>query len=171
MNIKCVVLLLFLDPWADPKGSGYQLIQSLLAIGSGGTWGSGFGLSQQKLFYLPIQYTDFIFAVFAEEFGFVGGVALLLMIFTYATLALIVAFKSSHPIKRLIAIGVMVILVGQSLINIGVATGALPTTGLPFPLFSYGGSSVVGSILLASLLIKVARETNQAKVISLGNKS
>jgi cell division protein FtsW len=160
----------FLNPWADPKGSGYQLIQSLLAIGSGGTWGSGFGFSQQKLFYLPIQYTDFIFAVFAEEFGFVGSVALLLMIFSYATLALIVAFKSSHPIKRLIAIGVMVVLVGQSLINIGVATGGLPTTGLPFPLFSYGGSSVMGSILLASLLIKVAREGNGGQVISLANK-
>ncbi len=157
----------FLNPWADPKGSGYQLIQSLLAIGSGGTWGTGFGLSQQKLFYLPIQYTDFIFAVFAEEFGFAGSVALLGMIFAYATLALIVAFKSTHAVKRLIAIGVMVILAGQSLLNIGVATGGLPTTGLPFPLFSYGGSSVIGSLLLAGLLIRVARETNEAQVISL----
>jgi cell division protein FtsW len=68
----------FLNPWADPLRDGYQLVQSLLAVGSGGTWGSGFGLSQQKLFYLPIQYTDFIFAVFAEEFGFVGSVLLLL---------------------------------------------------------------------------------------------
>jgi cell division protein FtsW len=159
----------FLDPWADPKGSGYQLIQSLLAIGSGGKWGSGFGFSQQKLFYLPIQYTDFIFAVFAEEFGFVGSVALLVMITTYATLALMIAFKCSDPIKRLIAIGVMVILVGQSLINIGVATGSLPTTGLPFPFFSYGGSSVMGSIMLAGLLIRVARESSEAKVISLIN--
>jgi cell division protein FtsW len=157
----------FLDPWADPQGSGYQLVQSLLAIGSGGSWGTGFGLSQQKLFYLPIQYTDFIFAVFAEEFGFAGSVALLLMIAAYATLSLIVAFKSDHPIKRLIAIGVMVILVGQSLLNIGVASGALPTTGLPLPMFSYGGSSIIGSLLLAGLLIKVARETNQAQVISI----
>ena len=89
------------------------------------------------------------------------------MIFAYATLALIVAFKSTHAVKRLIAIGVMVILVGQSLLNIGVATGGLPTTGLPFPLFSYGGSSVIGSLLLAGLLIRVARETNEAQVISL----
>lgn len=161
----------FLDPWKYPRDCGYQLIQSLLAIGSGGVWGSGFGFSQQKLFYLPIQYTDFIFAVFAEEFGFVGCLVILLMITTYATLALIVAFKCSHPIKRLIAIGVMTIFVGQSLINIGVATGALPTTGLPFPLFSYGGSSVIGSILLTSLLIRVARETtNEGKVIFLDQK-
>ena len=157
----------FLNPWADPKGSGYQLIQSLLAIGSGGTWGTGFGLSQQKLFYLPIQYTDFIFAVFAEEFGFAGSVALLIMIFAYTSLALTVALKSADAVKRLIAIGVMVILVGQSLLNIGVATGVLPTTGLPFPMFSYGGSSVIGSLLLAGLLIRVARETNEAQVISL----
>jgi cell division protein FtsW len=157
----------FLDPWADPKGSGYQLIQSLLAIGSGGTWGAGFGLSQQKLFYLPIQYTDFIFAVFAEEFGFAGSVALLLLVTTYATLALIVACKCVHPIKQLIAIGVMVILVGQSLLNIGVATGVLPTTGLPFPMLSYGGSSVIASLILAGLLIRVARESHEAKVISL----
>ena len=157
----------FLNPWADPKGSGYQLVQSLLAIGSGGSGGTGFGMSQQKLFYLPIQYTDFIFAVFAEEFGFAGSVALLLLICAYATLALIVAFKSAHAVKRLIAIGVMVVLVGQSLLNIGVATGALPTTGLPFPMFSYGGSSVIGSLLLAGLLIRVARESNEAQVISL----
>lgn len=157
----------FLNPWADPKGSGYQLSQSLLAIGSGGTWGTGFGLSQQKLFYLPIQYTDFIFAVFAEEFGFAGGIALLLLLTTYATLALIVAYKCVHPIKQLIAIGVMVILVGQSLLNIGVATGALPTTGLPFPMLSYGGSSVIASLVLAGLLIRVARESHEAQVISL----
>jgi cell division protein FtsW len=161
----------FLNPWADPKGDGYQLIQSLLAIGSGGSWGSGFGFSQQKLFYLPIQYTDFIFAVFAEEFGFVGCVVLLLLITIYASLALIVAFKCSHPIKRLIAIGVMIVLGGQSLLNIGVATGALPTTGLPFPMFSYGGSSVIGSIIMASLLIRVARESNEAQVISLPQNS
>lgn len=151
----------FLDPWADPKGSGYQLIQSLLAVGSGGIWGSGFGFSQQKLFYLPIQYTDFIFAVFAEEFGFVGCVTMLIILLAYATLAVMIAFKCSHPVKRLIAIGVMVVLVGQSLLNIGVATGVLPTTGLPFPMFSYGGSSVIASIVLAGLLIRVARENHE----------
>ena len=148
----------FLDPWEDPKGTGYQLIQSLLAIGSGGKWGLGFGMSQQKLFYLPIQYTDFIFAVFAEEFGFAGGIILLFLICSYATVAMLVALKCSHPIKRLIAIGVMFILVAQSLLNIGVATGSIPTTGLPFPMFSYGGSSVMSSLLLAGLLVRVSRE-------------
>jgi cell division protein FtsW len=156
----------FLDPWADPRGAGYQLVQSLLAIGSGGAWGSGFGMSQQKLFYLPEEHTDFIFSVFSEEFGFIGGIAILLMVGIYATLALTVAFKCNHPIKRLIAVGVMVIMVGQSLLNIGVTAGALPTTGLPFPMFSYGGSSVISSLLLAGLLIRVARENHETKVIS-----
>lgn len=157
----------FLNPWADPMGDGYQLIQSLLAVGSGGTWGVGFGLSQQKLFYLPIQYTDFIFSVYAEEFGFAGSVVLLLLLLAYATVAVIVAIKCSSPVRKLVAMGVMILLVGQALINIGVATGTLPTTGLPFPLFSYGGSSVIASLLLAGLLVRVARESKEAEVVSL----
>ncbi len=160
----------FMDPWSDPRGDGYQLVQSLLAVGSGGTWGTGFGLSQQKLFYLPIQYTDFIFAVFAEEFGFIGGIILLLLLISYASLAILVSFKTRNPVKRLVAIGVMIFMVGQSLLNIGVATGALPTTGLPLPLFSYGGSSVISSLFLAALLIRVARECNEADVLPIHNK-
>ena len=159
-------VLSFLDPWSDSMGAGYQLVQSLLAIGSGGTWGTGYGLSQQKLF-LPIQYTDFIFSVFAEEFGFVGSLLLLLLLLSYATLALIVAMNCQHRVQRLVAVGVMVSMVGQSLLNIGVATGALPTTGLPLPMFSYGGSSTIASLFLAALLIRVARESNEAEVVSL----
>ncbi|MCU0533868.1 MAG: FtsW/RodA/SpoVE family cell cycle protein [Hydrococcus sp. Prado102] len=157
----------FMNPWADARDSGYQLVQSLLAIGSGGAWGSGFGLSQQKLFYLPFQDTDFIFAVFGEEFGFVGGVLLLMMLVGYATIALLVAMKCRHRVKRLVAIGAMTVLVGQALLNIGVATGALPTTGLPLPLFSYGGSSILASLILAGLLIRVARESNEAEIVPL----
>jgi cell division protein FtsW len=151
-------LISFLNPWKDADGDGYQLIQSLLAIGSGGLTGTGFGLSQQKLFYLPIQDTDFIFAVFAEEFGFLGCMLLFLMLVVYATIALRVAIKTVNPVNRLVAIGVMVLMVGQALLNIGVATGALPTTGLPFPLISYGGSSMIASLLTAGLLVRVARE-------------
>ncbi|MBF2003164.1 MAG: FtsW/RodA/SpoVE family cell cycle protein [Synechococcales cyanobacterium C42_A2020_086] len=160
-------LIAFLNPWADPQQNGYQLIQSLLAIGSGGFWGTGFGMSQQKLFYLPIQYTDFIFSVFAEEFGFVGCFLLLVMLAVYATLALRVAVKARNLVHRLVAVGIMILMVGQSLLNIGVATGALPTTGLPFPLMSYGGSSMIASLLAAGLLIRVARETSSAEVVAL----
>ena len=157
----------FLNPWADSRQDGYQLVQSLLAVGSGGTWGTGFGLSQQKLFYLPIQYTDFIFAVFAEEFGFTGSLLLLLLLLVYATLALIVAMKARNAVHRLVAIGAMILMVGQSLLNIGVATGVLPTTGLPLPLVSYGGNSMIASLLAAGLLIRVARESSEAEVVSI----
>ena len=159
-------IISFLNPWADPSEAGYQLIQSLLAIGSGGILGTGFGLSQMKD-ALPIQHTDFIFAVYAEEFGFIGSLLLLLMLAAYATLALIVAIRARNPVHRLVAVGVTVLLVGQSLLNIGVATGALPTTGLPFPLFSYGGNSVIASLLAAALLIRVARESREADVVPL----
>lgn len=163
-------IISFLDPWKDARGDGYQLIQSLLAIGSGGELGVGFGMSQQKLFYLPFQYTDFIFAVFAEEFGFVGSVILILMVLTYATVAFLVTLRCSHPIKRLVAVGVMVILVGQSLLNIAVNTGSVPTTGLPFPFLSYGGSSLISSFILAGLLIRVAIETHQQEILLMNQK-
>lgn len=163
-------LISFLNPWADPAQDGYQLIQSLLAVGSGGIWGTGYGLSQQKLFYLPIQYTDFIFAVFAEEFGLIGGLLLLLLLATYATVGLRVAIRARNSVHQLVAIGVVVLLIGQSLLNIGVVTGALPTTGLPFPLLSYGGNSVIASLMAAGLLIRVARESSGAEVLSLDKR-
>ncbi|MGF1672695.1 MAG: FtsW/RodA/SpoVE family cell cycle protein [Rivularia sp. (in: cyanobacteria)] len=159
----------FLNPWAKDKAqtTGYQLIQSLLAVGSGNTWGSGFTFSQQKLGWLPIQDSDFIFAVFAEEFGFVGSVALLVMLAVFATLGLMVALKAKNSIYRLSAIGITTLLTGQSFINIGVATGVLPTTGLPLPFFSYGGSSIIATLVATALLIRVARESNEAEVVTL----
>nr|WP_230966898.1 FtsW/RodA/SpoVE family cell cycle protein [Nostoc sp. NZL] len=157
----------FLNPWADATGDGYQLVQSLLAVGSGRTWGSGFGLSQQKLFYLPIQDTDFIFAVFAEEFGFIGSMVLLALLAIFATLGLIVALKAKNTVHRLVAIGVTILMVGQSLLHVGVATGSLPTTGLPLPMFSYGGNSMIASLIAAGLLIRVARESSEAEVVPL----
>ncbi|MGB3311947.1 MAG: FtsW/RodA/SpoVE family cell cycle protein [Nodosilinea sp.] len=164
-------IISFLNPWADPDNQGYQLVQSLLAIGSGGFWGQGFGLSQQKLYSLPIQYTDFIFAVFAEEFGFVGCLVLLTLLGVYASVALLVALRLRQPLHRLVAVGAMVLLVGQSLLNMGVATGVLPTTGLPFPLLSYGGSSMVASLITAGLLVRAAREINLEAPVPLWRRS
>ena len=157
----------FFNPWDDPQGTDYQLIQSLLAVGSGNTWGSGFGLSQQKLSWLPIADSDFIFAVFAEEFGFVGSMTLLVMLAVFATLGLIVAFKAKSTIYRLSAMGITTLITGQSFINIGVASGVLPTTGLPLPFFSYGGSSIIATLISTALLIRVARESNEADVLPL----
>lgn len=163
-------IISFLNPWADPGDQGYQLIQSLLAIGSGGFWGQGFGLSQQKLYALPIQYTDFIFAVYAEEFGFIGCLLLLSLLAIYASMALVVALRVSQPLYKLVAVGAMVVLVGQSILNIGVATGLLPTTGLPFPLVSYGGSSMVASLATAGLLVRSAREVNLESLVLLDRR-
>ncbi len=160
-------IISFLNPWADPSDSGFQLIQSMLAIGSGGVGGTGYGLSAQKLYFLPIQYTDFIFSVFAEEFGFIGGMMLLLFLAVYSTVALMVAIQAKKTVHRLVAIGCMVLLVGQSLVNMGVASGVLPTTGLPFPLISYGGSSMIASLITAGVLIRVARESRDAEVLTL----
>ena len=124
-------------------------------------------MGQQQLRYLPIQYTDFIFSVYAEEFGFVGSIMLLLFLAVFSTVALLVALKAKASVNRLIAIGCMVLLVGQSLINIGVATGSLPTTGLPFPMMSYGGSSMMSSLIIAGLLIRVAREAHEADIVAM----
>jgi cell division protein FtsW len=146
-------------------GDGYQLVQSLVAVASGGLWGNGFGQSVQKVSALPIQYSDFIFAVFAEEFGFLGCSLAILFLLAYGGLAWWIAASSTRLSHQLVAIGTLVALVGQASINIGVVTGVLPTTGLPLPLFSYGGSSMVSSLAIAALLVRVARENRQAEVI------
>ncbi|MGB5240629.1 MAG: FtsW/RodA/SpoVE family cell cycle protein [Prochlorococcaceae cyanobacterium] len=149
----------FLNPWRDAQGDGYQLVQSLLAIGSGGVLGEGFGLSTQKLQYLPIQSTDFIFAVFAEEFGYVGSLVLLLFLVLFGFVGLRVALGCRSNQQRLVAIGATTLLVGQSILNIAVASGSMPTTGLPLPMISYGGNSLLASLLTAGLLIRCSLES------------
>ena len=159
-------LLTFLDPWKDASGQGFQLVQSLQAIGAGGVFGRGFGLSQQKSF-LPIQDTDFIFAVFAEEFGLVGCTFFLILLGVFATVGLRVAMRSQTMTVRLVATGATILLVGQSFLNIGVASGALPTTGLPFPFLSYGGNAMLASLTVAGLLVRAAREMTVSEVATL----
>ena len=149
----------FLNPWVDAQGDGYQLVQSLLAIGSGGFLGEGLGLSTQKLQYLPIQTTDFIFAVFAEEFGFIGSVMLLLFLAVFGFVGLRVAMGCRSNQHRLVAMGATTLLVGQSILNIAVASGAMPTTGLPLPLVSYGGNSLLSSLFVAGLLVRCSLES------------
>ena len=149
----------FIDPWQDAEGNGYQLIQSLLAIGSGGLFGQGFGLSTQKLQYLPIQSTDFIFAIFAEEFGLLGSTLLLgfLVLFSYVSLR--ITMKCRNNYTKLVAIGCVTLLVGQTIMHIAVATGTMPTTGLPLPFVSYGGNSLLSSFFVTGMLLRSSLES------------
>jgi cell division protein FtsW len=147
----------FWNPWHYSSQEGYQLTQSFLAVGSGGVQGAGWGLSQQKLFYLPIQYTDFIFSVLAEEAGWIGALALLIFLGVYACIGASIISNLHDPLLRLIATGSLLLLIGQAILNIGVCLGLLPTTGLPFPFCSYGGNSILSSFCLAGLLVRVAR--------------
>jgi len=149
----------FINPWKDQQESGFQLVQSLLAIGSGGLFGQGFGLSVQKLQYLPFMYTDFIFAIFAEEFGLLGCTLFLgfLAVFSYITVR--IALKCRNNYTKLVSIGCGVLLIGQSIMHIAVATGSMPTTGLPLPFISYGGNSLIASFFIAGMLLRCSLES------------
>ncbi|HEV8340683.1 MAG TPA: putative lipid II flippase FtsW [bacterium] len=150
-------LLAFLDPWRDPQGSGFHIIQSLLALGSGGLLGVGLGASQQKFFYLPERHTDFIFAILGEELGLVGtGVVLLL----YALLAMRgfrVARAAPDRYSAMLAGGITTALVGQAMLNIGVTSGLLPVTGVPLPFISFGGSSLLFSCIGVGILLNISQ--------------
>jgi len=149
----------FIDPWKDQQNSGFQLVQSLLAIGSGGLFGQGFGLSIQKLQYLPFMYTDFIFAIFAEEFGLLGCTLFLGFLVVFSYISLRIALKCRNNYTKLVAIGCGVLLSGQSIMHIAVATGSMPTTGLPLPFISYGGNSLIASFFIAGMLLRCSLES------------
>ncbi len=154
-------LTAFLDPWADPFNSGFQLTQSLIAIGRGEWFGVGLGESVQKLFYLPEAHTDFVFAVLVEELGFVGAsiVIALFGIVVYRAIALgREALQSGMPFQGLVAIGIGVMLGFEAFVNIGVNSGLLPTKGLALPLISYGRSSTVTTLVALGLLLRIHRE-------------
>jgi cell division protein FtsW len=153
----------FLNPWEDPQGAGFQLIQSLIAVGNGGLLGVGLSNSSQKLFYLPAPHTDFIFAIIAEELGLIGAVA---VVFLFAALVLrgfkvasSVCAKEGGAFPGLLAAGLTGVLGAQALVNLGVVTGLLPTKGIPLPLVSYGGSSMVFTLVSLGLLLNVSRRT------------
>ena len=162
-------VLSFINPWKDPQEGGYQLIQSLYAIGSGGLFGEGYGLSMQKLQYLPYRSTDFIFAVFAEEFGFFGSILLLTFLLVISYLTLKISLNCRNNYTKLISIGSGTILVGQSIMHIAVSSGAMPTTGLPFPLISYGGNSLISSLLIAALLVRSSIESSDLLIKNSAN--
>lgn len=158
-------LTTFLNPWADPFNSGFQLTQALIAIGRGEIWGVGLGAGVQKLFYLPEAHTDFLFAVLAEEFGLIGSLLVIALFVVFVMRAFIIARQAElkgQQFAAYLAYGLGVWLGLQAFINIGVNMGVLPTKGLTLPLMSYGGSSIVVCCVAVALLLRVDFEQRRS---------
>ena len=147
----------FSNPQYDPQGSGYQLRQALIAIGSGGLFGRGFGMSRQKFDYLPEPVGDSIFAVAAEEFGFVGSVLLLFLFLIFAWRGLKVAYESEDNFSRLLGAGIVILICVQSLVNIAALSGLLPLTGIPLLFISQGGSALAVTLAEAGILLNISK--------------
>jgi cell division protein FtsW len=154
-------LLSFLHPWADAKNTGYQLIQSLIALGSGGWFGVGLGNSRQKWMYVPNAHTDFIFSILGEELGLIGEIAVLLAFGVLLYGGIRVAARSPDAFGRLLASGIVAWFGLQIVVNLGAVTGLLPITGVPLPMLSYGGSSLVISLAGVGILISIARASSR----------
>lgn len=155
-------LLTFLDPFEDPTDSGYQIVNSLYAIGSGGIFGKGIGQSVQKNLYIPEPHTDFIFSVAAEELGFIGSTTILLLFLVLIWRGIRIAMHAPDTLGSLIAVGITSLISVQVIINIAVVTSLMPVTGMPLPFFTYGGSSLAFLLVGVGMLLNISR--------SVGNK-
>ncbi len=153
-------VLAFLNPYADPLGTGFQILQSYIAIGTGGLDGVGLMEGRQKLFYLPEPHTDFIFSVIGEELGFLGAVAVLALFGVILWRGLRAAAACSSAFGRFLAIGLTVLVVGQALVNISVALGMLPTKGIPLPFVSYGGTSLFVNLIAVGILLNISQHAS-----------
>jgi cell division protein FtsW len=161
-------LLAFVNPWRDPQGAGFHIIQSLLALGSGGLWGVGLGQSRQKFYYLPERHTDFIFSILGEELGVVGGLGVLALYGILAVRGMRIARTAPDRFGSLLAAGLTVTIVAQAAINIGVTTGVLPITGVPLPLVSFGGSSLLSTMVASGILLNISQHARADAAVPLG---
>jgi len=150
-------VLAFLNPWLDPKGSGFQIIQSQISLGSGGIFGVGLGHSRQKLFYLPAAHTDFIFSIIGEELGLLGTLGIILLFLIFMREGIKIIRYASDKFGYFLALGLVLIISLKAIINIGVSCGLLPTKGLPLPFISYGGSSFIFDMVSVGILVNIAR--------------
>jgi cell division protein FtsW len=155
-------MLAFVNPWDDPQGSGFQIIQSFLALGSGGWFGLGLGESKQKLFYLPEPYTDFIFAIIGEELGLLGATAVVALFALLVWRGLRVGLRAPDAFGGYLALGLTIMLATQTLVNLGVVTGALPTKGLPLPFVSFGGSALLMTMFSTGVLLNISQHSTGA---------
>ena len=156
-------LLAFLDPWADPQGAGYQVIQSQIAVGTGGLFGQGLMAGVQKLFYLPHPHTDFIYAVIAEETGLLGALVVLLCFGVILWRGLDIAASAPDRFGAFLAVGITMMVTFQAFFNISVVLGLLPTKGIPLPFVSAGGSSLLINLLAMGILLNVSQHTSEAR--------
>jgi len=150
----------FLDPWHDTQGTGYNLIQSLTAIGHGGLTGTGFGQGIQKLHYLPNAYNDFIFSVIGEEFGFIGTLIFLLFYIYFIWRGLLVSLRCQSTFGTLVGVGIMGLIAIQAFVNIGGVTNTIPVTGVTLPFISYGGSSLLVMMVSMGIVLSISRESS-----------
>ena len=147
----------FLDPWKDAQNTGFHIVQSLLALGSGGIFGLGLGASRQKYQYLPMSHTDFIFSIIGEELGLLGCIAVIALFVLFAIRAINLALKAPDRFGMLLAMGCTFLIVIQAFINIGVVTSSWPVTGVPLPFISFGGTSLIVSLIAVALIANVGR--------------
>ncbi|GAC1621763.1 MAG: putative lipid II flippase FtsW [Candidatus Acidiferrum sp.] len=154
-------LMAFLDPGSDPQGTGFQLLQSLIAVGSGGFTGVGLMESKQKLFYLPEAHTDFIYAVICEELGFIGAILVIALFATYGWRGLRASFSAPDGFGRMLALGITTMVLCQALINFAVVLGMVPTKGIPLPFVSYGGSSLLVMLLATGVLMNISQQATE----------
>lgn len=155
-------MIMFLDPWADPQGSGFQVVQSLIAIGSGGPNGLGFAQGKQKMLFLPFAHSDFIFAVIGEELGLVGTLAVLLVFGVFLWRGIRTALLAPDRFGMLLALGLVTGIVVQALFNMSVVLSLVPTKGIPLPFISYGGSSLVPTLAAVGILLNISQHTTGA---------
>ena len=153
-------VLAFLDPWSDPQGAGFQIIQSLIAVGTGGLTGVGLMEGKQKLFYLPEPHTDFIFAVISEELGLVGCLFLITLFGVFLWRGLRLSLRAPDPFGQYLGVGLTMMVVCQAFINLSVVLGLLPTKGIPLPFISSGGSSLLISLLGVGILLNVSQHSS-----------
>ncbi len=150
-------ILTWLDPFRDPQGDGYNIIQSLIAFASGKFFGVGFGNSRQKLSWLPEGHTDFIFAIVAEEFGFLGCVFVIGLFATFVYRGLVISARSDDAYSKLLALGITFSIGFQALVNMGVSSSMIPATGVPLPFISYGGSSLIVTMCMVGVLLNISK--------------
>jgi cell division protein FtsW len=153
-------LVTFLDPWADPQGAGFQVVQSLIAIGSGGIDGLGFAQGKQKMLFLPFAHSDFIFAVVSEELGLVGALTIVLVFALFLWRGIRTALLAPDRFGMLLSLGIVTSIVAQALFNISVVLSLVPTKGIPLPFISYGGSSLVPTLAAVGILLNVSQHAS-----------